>query len=164
MTIYYIYEIPRIKVGCTKDLYKRVVVNQKCPKGQYKILGAANNPQDASELEIEWQIKLGYKIDKTPYTTRLLAISNTNYSNIDYISSRIKAVANTDVKARGKKIAQSLRKIVLQYDLNGNFIKEWNSSQDVAAYYNCRYNVINKVCRENKKYLGFYWKYKEFLS
>ncbi len=49
---------------------------------------------------------------------------------------------------------------VLQYDLEGNFIKEWKSAEDLLQYgYNP--NLIRTCCRgKQKQSKGFIWKYK----
>ena len=43
---------------------------------------------------------------------------------------------------------------IIQYDLNGNFIKEWSSTQEAAIFYN-----IQKGHR-SKSSNNFVWKYK----
>jgi hypothetical protein len=51
-------------------------------------------------------------------------------------------------------------KIILQYDLNGKFIKEWSSSTEISKKYKSIGN-ISSVCTGNRKNaLGFIWKYK----
>lgn len=53
------------------------------------------------------------------------------------------------------------KKPVLQYDLDGNFIKEWKSSVDAGKILGIPYSNINKVCK-NKTLTsyGFMWRYK----
>lgn len=51
---------------------------------------------------------------------------------------------------------------VIQYDLQGNFIKEWKSSKDAGLKLNINNTTISMCCM-NKKYKsagGFIWKYK----
>lgn len=56
---------------------------------------------------------------------------------------------------------QSKKKQVLQYDLNGNLIKEWNSAKDAANSVGIAVQCITAVCRGvNKTSKGFIWKYK----
>ena len=52
---------------------------------------------------------------------------------------------------------------VLQYDLNGNFIKEWDSIKEAAYYLNIKYhNSITNCCGGRSKTAGgFIWKYKD---
>lgn len=55
-------------------------------------------------------------------------------------------------------------KRVLQYDLNGNFIKEWPNSERAAEFYNCSNSLINAVCIKKphcKTAVGYKWEYKK---
>jgi NTP pyrophosphatase (non-canonical NTP hydrolase) len=64
--MYYIYHDLRTnKIGCTKNLKKRVEKEQGITN--YKILYTTNNINEASDKEIEFQIKYGSKVDKIPY-------------------------------------------------------------------------------------------------
>lgn len=52
-------------------------------------------------------------------------------------------------------------KPVMQYDKQGNFIKEWNSAKEAERYYNMSNNCINSCLKEKTKTSGGYiWKYK----
>jgi len=60
-----------------------------------------------------------------------------------------------------KKAAEQQKKSILQYDLNGNFIKEWDSIKEAATKTNSNASTISKVCRNIfKKTNKFIWKYK----
>lgn len=61
------------------------------------------------------------------------------------------------------KLSQSCTKhIVLQYSLDGKFIKEWKSVRDVILAYNCTDAAIRMCCiGKNKSSCGYVWKYKE---
>jgi hypothetical protein len=76
-------------------------------------------------------------------------VANTNWEE----QSR-KRTANTDYKAKAEKC----KKPILQYDLNGNFIKEWPSNKDVQN----ELNIYPTSCLrgKNKQIGGFMWKYK----
>ena len=55
-----------------------------------------------------------------------------------------------------------VKKVVLQYDLDGNFIREWNSVREIAKAYNCTGAAIRMCCiGKNSKSAGFVWKYKD---
>lgn len=59
---------------------------------------------------------------------------------------------------RNNKISKKLSKPVIQYDLNGNFIKEWSSITEARLKTNI--NKIDKVARgEGKTAGGFKWEY-----
>lgn len=60
------------------------------------------------------------------------------------------------------KIKSKKRKAVLQYSLEGNFIKEWESMTLAAKELNISNNIICTCCQEKvKQASGFMWKYKE---
>lgn len=50
-------------------------------------------------------------------------------------------------------------KKVYQYDLDGNFIKEWDSQADAARFYKCSSSHISSCTRGRKeKALGYIWR------
>jgi len=52
-------------------------------------------------------------------------------------------------------------KLILQYNKNGEFIKEWNSAREAERYYNLSSNCIGSCLRGKTKSSGGYiWKYK----
>lgn len=58
-------------------------------------------------------------------------------------------------------------KKVLQYDIGGNFIKEWLSGEDAAKELNISSSGINRCCNKKKNYYssgGFIWKYKKEME
>ena len=47
-----------------------------------------------------------------------------------------------------------------QFDLEGNFIKEWNSITEASKFYNIKYNSLWSACNNKKGvYNGFIWRY-----
>ncbi len=59
-----------------------------------------------------------------------------------------------------KRYPNSVRKAVLQYSLDGEFIKEWPNAN--SARRALKISGIGEVCRGNQKTAGgFFWKYKE---
>ena len=66
---------------------------------------------------------------------------------------------NINYGTRNDKVASSIKKPILQYDLDGNFIKEWPSTTDVGKEF---IKGINHCLRgRNKTAYGYIWKYKE---
>jgi hypothetical protein len=87
------------------------------------------------------------------------ALANRDYSFSKKPEVIAKRKANTDYKAIGKKIG----KPVLQYNMEGVLIKEWESAYQ--AYKECGYNFghIHSCCKGKDKYKstgGYIWKYK----
>lgn len=64
---YKIYHIPGKKIGCTKDIQKRVVEEQGYKQGEYEILFATDNIKEAAFAERQLQKDLGYRLDMQPY-------------------------------------------------------------------------------------------------
>jgi group I intron endonuclease len=53
-------------------------------------------------------------------------------------------------------------KKVLQYDLDGNFIKEWDSFMDIQRELGVSYQNIWRVCNNKREsFLEYIWKYKD---
>ena len=61
---YYIYHIPGVKIGCTKQLKKRV---SQQGYSEYEILETHNDIRIASEREILLQKEYGYQTDSVQY-------------------------------------------------------------------------------------------------
>lgn len=68
------------------------------------------------------------------------------------------STASESIKEHNDKIAKS----VCQYDLNGNFIKEFASAVDAGKQLGIEPSGIRKTCKGNQKHAGGYiWKLKE---
>ena len=65
--IYYVYHVPGIKVGMTKDLGDRVFEQQGYDPHEVELLFVSRDMQEASEKEIEYQKFYGYTIDRQSY-------------------------------------------------------------------------------------------------
>lgn len=82
--------------------------------------------------------------------------TNNNAENLEWCSSSYNVNYGTGIERRSK--TQS--KPVLQYDLEGNFIKEWKSVTECGRN-GFSYGAVAACCRgELKKYKDFIWKYK----
>ena len=82
---------------------------------------------------------------------------NSNHKK--YLSEKIKKLyQNEELR---KKCGNGHRKI-LQYDRNGNFIKQYNSIKEAAEENNIFAQNISTCCRKKiKQSCGFIWKYKK---
>jgi len=65
--MYFVYHIPKVKVGMTHDLGSRVFEKQGYDPSEVQILYATRSMEEASELEIAYQKSLGYKVDRISY-------------------------------------------------------------------------------------------------
>lgn len=82
--------------------------------------------------------------------------TNNNVDNLEWCTNEY----NHNYGTINERISQSQSKPVLQYDLNGNLIKEWKSINE------CGRNGFNQgdICKccngKRKTAKGFIWKYK----
>ena len=61
-----------------------------------------------------------------------------------------------------KGIDNKRSKIILQYTLDGKFIKEWHGSKEIARAFNGCNSFILKCCRGiYRQAYGYIWKFKE---
>jgi len=62
------------------------------------------------------------------------------------------------------KLALSLSKPVLQYDLDGNFIKKWNSQKEAAIHFNTKSNTIGHALKnENRSAVNYLWRRSDII-
>lgn len=82
---------------------------------------------------------------------------NTNIENHNH-AIKIGLINKTSYE----KSAKSKWKKILQFDIKGNFIKEWESMKAICKYLNIKNNGnIVKCCQGKiKKVYGYVWKYK----
>ncbi len=64
---YKVYHILGKKIGCTKNIKKRVEQEQGYKPGEYEILFETDNIKEAAKAEKTLQQDLGYKVDIKPY-------------------------------------------------------------------------------------------------
>ena len=66
------------------------------------------------------------------------------------------------ISERARRLRKERRLHVLQYDLDGKFVKEWNSLEDASIEYNIAKANISKSCNEPTSICrGFLWRYKQ---
>jgi phosphoribosyl-ATP pyrophosphohydrolase len=65
--MYYVYHIPKVKVGMTKDLGDRVFEQQGYEPEEVELLFVSRDLESASAKEIEYQKFYGYSVDRQSY-------------------------------------------------------------------------------------------------
>jgi hypothetical protein len=78
---------------------------------------------------------------------------NNKVNNLEYCTQ------SYNIKEAYRLKLMKPRKLkVNQYDLQGNFIKQWNSIKEIELFYNCRH--ISNCCKKKRKTAkGFIWEY-----
>lgn len=122
--------------------------NPKCDKYEYYGgRGIQNNFRDADEVEILWFRDKAYLLDQPSIDRK----DNDGHYCIDNCRF-IELVDN---------ISKSHRKTVLQYDLDGEFIKEWNSAREAERAFNFCFGTLFPCLKGiTKTSKGSIWKYK----
>lgn len=98
----------------------------------------------------------GLTINKIVEQTNLNVETVRSYLNKNNIN-------HEDIRQRANKvIGLSKSKPVLQYDLNGNFIKEWPTAIEAAETLHLKSKYITSTCRGHQKtYSNMKWRYKD---
>ena len=81
---------------------------------------------------------------------------NNSVNNLEWCTPKY----NTNYGSRIERFSESRKKKVLQFDLDGNFIKEWKSAVDIEKETGLEQNNIRSCCRkEQGKAYGYIWRY-----
>jgi len=118
-----------------------------------------NNPSEITRMLISNKIKTNKERGKKISTSNKgRSSSNKGKSFTEEHKAKIKAKRG---HLLGRKNTWQI-KPVLQYDKQGNFIKEWESQAVAQSYFNKpKSDGIGAVCRGNQKTAyGFIWKFK----
>jgi hypothetical protein len=91
---------------------------------------------------------------------------NNHFKNLEWVTSSENQKhafrLGLQKAAKGKDHAQSIA--VIQKDLSGNFVKEWESIKQIKREIGFNSFGIIKCCKKEKKYktaYGYLWEYKE---
>jgi hypothetical protein len=132
-----------------KDGYKILVLKHNNKKKQYKVhrlVAEAFIPNPNNYIEINHK-------DENK--------ANNNVNNLEWCSH----LHNIKYGTRGKRAGEKTKRPIIQYDLDGNFIKEWNGTIDASKGLNIYVSNIWK-CLNNKirQTNNFIFKYKEDIN
>jgi hypothetical protein len=161
--MYYIYHIEGIKIGCTKNPKRRV---KQQGYDEFEILEQHDDINIASERELELQKKYGYKIDTTTYHKSIQGYSKEKVSKAGKSSATKQWLENRDKLIERSKLSkpvciEKFGKEILQYELDGNFIKEWKGIKEAARTLNIKPPNLSATLNGRQKTCGgFIWKYK----
>jgi len=136
----------KLKFGTTRKGYLFVILRKNKKGKLYTIhrlvaLTFIPNPHNYLEINHKDENKKNNRVDNLEWCTHKY---NANYGTMKY------------------RVAEKLKIKVNQYDLDGNYIKTWNSLKEASEKLNIKYQGISKCCRNLRPTAyGFKWKYKE---
>lgn len=140
--------------------YKKVCLSKKCKEKRYYVHNLVAllfldkqkfkyMPNENKALIDINYLQVNHK-DENP--------SNNIVSNLEYCSR----LYNCNYGTRKERISlnNKQQRVVLQYDINNNFIKEWENGYKAEKKLKIRH--INEVCLNKRKTAGGYiWRFKE---
>ena len=125
--------------------------------------------QERDKLKTQWCLDNNITLIRIPYTKYkslkiqdLLNIEGNPFIVVDaksYKEFELKEVKSPNQLPQKKYI---ISKNILQYDLNGNFIKEWDSIENILKEIDSdnHYNIIDVCNGKGKSFKGFQWRWK----
>lgn len=174
--MFYIYHVPGVKIGCSQNIKKRINAQKF---SHYEILEEHYDVFEASNREIQLQKQYGYKVDNIPYWMSLERITKaqkiseqTKHKWLPKVDWKARE-AKIDAEAKWNKVKShpnyinrrivnsswKLKKVLLQYDLDGNFICERHEGVNWLSKNG--FEGISAVARKEKGTIGgFQWRYK----
>lgn len=85
---------------------------------------------------------------------------NNNVNNLEWCTNDYNIKHSWKIGLRSKKTYTNIMKKINQYDLEGNFIKQWNCAKDIEQQLGISINMIRRCCKgERNKTHNYIWKY-----
>lgn len=140
------------------EIYYIKLHNSRYPNGYNLTDGGSGD----GCLNYKWTIEQKAKIRGENHKNYGRHLSETTRIKI---SEAQKGKIISDESKRNMSLAKigkdSLRRIkVYQYDLEGNYVKEWSCAGEASKEYNSNYKTIARACRQElKSCCGFQWRY-----
>lgn len=136
----------------------------------YKIIRLGNNPRKIYSVHILVAKAFVENPNGKPYVNHIDGNKENNvYNNLEWVTARENTVHAIYMglfpeSERDPYVASGKykKKRLLQYDLNGNLLKEWSSCLQAANAYGCNSASLTRCAKgEVKSCSGYNWRYAE---
>lgn len=138
-----------------------------------KSINRYNSIKECSKIETVDDSSISAIINKKRYTVRNKTYIKDTKQSIENIYKEVEDIIKIKENNIKKGRLQRLNKVtgariyqnrpnILQYDLKGNFIKEWRNVTDICKYYNTVHtgNLCAVLQGKRSKFQNYIWKYK----
>lgn len=182
----------KVYIGQSIDLWTRINEGylQKLPKGnshnihlqrswdkygkesfKFEVLEYIDNYKLLNERETYWIQK--YNACNKEYGYNIVPEGGSNRGLIKSEESKLKQSIAVSGKKNGmygkthteevkKRLSKARSVPIVQFDLNGNYIREWNSVKEASEFYNIARTPITRALRKvTSTSCGFIWIYKD---
>lgn len=121
-----------------------------------KLTGVKKSPESIEKMKASLSIK--NKGSNNPFYNK----KHTIESRIKMSQSVKKSFSNETMIEKLSSLKESSKKPILQFDMNGDFIKEWDSVSRIKRELSFDRKTIKQACNGiYKQAYGFVWKYKK---
>lgn len=160
--LYYIYHIPGKKVGMTRNIYKRVILQQGYKDGEFQILESSFDKHFIEDKEKQWQRFFNYKQDLSSYDDAKNSPINqfksnkTMYTNVTDQTTTFNVPVN---KLKGylmDNLGHTFETSYGKYTVTPELVKILVDNIRESMYRNTACYIYNKVLFEEtqKKFTG----------
>ena len=149
-----------------KEYYNKIAKPRHKKEPWHRILISINyRCYNKNSEDYEWyssrNIKNNLTISDIKYLMERDDYRNLKYPTIDRINNnRDYELSNCEFIENIENCSKDKRKSVLQFNLEGNFIKEWESQAEVSRQLGISQGNIGACCRNERKQAGgFRWEF-----
>jgi len=152
--LYYLYHIPGKKVGMTRNIYRRVILQQGYKDGEFQILESSYDKDFIEGKEKHWQEWFGYKKDLNSYddakksTINQFKSNKTMYTNVTDQTTTFNVPVN---KLKGylmDNLGQTFETSYGKYTVTPELVRILMANVRESMYRNTACYVYNKVLFE----------------